>query len=122
MDEYLYWSTPVCHCFYNYGITQKQKSHLAKQKTIKQIQIELRDLDAKRKDGKFVSTEGKVYKNQIPLIGLLDECFEDAHEIITSKFQVKDDLKPIFERLISMKEQLSNLYITRRWTMRETDL
>lgn len=83
---------------------------------------ELRDFDGLRVDGRFHSPDGSEPKGQAQVCGLLEECFEDAHALLSKETKVSEELQPIYERLLGMKNELSNLYLTRRWTMREIDL
>ncbi|KAJ9086448.1 hypothetical protein DSO57_1003785 [Entomophthora muscae] len=86
------------------------------------IQKELRNFDSLRVDGKFLLPDGSKPEGQAQVCGLLEECFEDVHALLSKETKVSEELKPIYDRLITMRDQLSKLYITRRWTMREIDL
>ncbi|CAG8559406.1 17518_t:CDS:2, partial [Gigaspora rosea] len=85
-------------------------------------QIKLRAIDSKRVDGKFLSSDGSIPSGQAHVIGLLEECYEDAHELIACQNNVAEFLKPLYDRLIDLKSQLERLVLTHRWSLRETDL
>ncbi|CAG8451163.1 813_t:CDS:2 [Cetraspora pellucida] len=85
-------------------------------------QNKLRDIDSKRVDGKFLSSNGSIPSGQAQVIGLLEECYEDAHELIASQNNVAEFLRPLYDRLIDLKSQLERLVLTHRWSLRETDL
>lgn len=90
---------------------------------IKQLQEELRKIDAKRVDGKFLGPGGSsVPAGQAILVGLLEECFEICHDITVRNDEVPMTLQPIYDRLVEIKSQLEHLVLTHRWTLRETDL
>jgi hypothetical protein len=89
---------------------------------IRPIQDELREIDSKRIDGKFMASDGSIPTGQAQVIGLLEECYEHAHELMVTQDNVTGNLKPIYDRLIELKSQLENLILTRRWTSRETDI
>ncbi|CAG8436392.1 2704_t:CDS:2 [Ambispora gerdemannii] len=89
---------------------------------IRMLQDELRKIDGARVDGKFLSLDGSIPPGQAQVIGLLEECYEDVHELIASKKIVSNELKPTYDRLIGLKSSLEKLTITHRWTIRETDL
>jgi hypothetical protein len=89
---------------------------------IRPYQDELRSIDSKRVDGKFLAPDGSIPSGQAQVIGLLEECYEDAHEIIASQNNVSGTLKPIYDRLIELKASLERLKLTHRWTSRETDM
>ncbi|KAL7420319.1 hypothetical protein Q5752_005288 [Cryptotrichosporon argae] len=92
---------------------------------LKQILEELRKIESKRVDGKFLGPGGSsVPEGQALLSGLLDSCFEITQDIKAREAEenVSPPLKPIFDRLTLMKSELEQLTMTHRWTLRETDL
>ncbi|KAL5537113.1 hypothetical protein ACEPAF_936 [Sanghuangporus sanghuang] len=92
---------------------------------LKPIQEELRKVDSKRVDGKFLGPGGSsVPKSQAILSALLEECFEIVQEIKAREDtkNVPFGLKPVYDRLSEMRAELENLVLTRRWSLRETDL
>ncbi|KAL6932714.1 hypothetical protein ACO0OL_004198 [Hanseniaspora opuntiae] len=62
--------------------------------------------------------------------GLLDECHDLVNDLVHQKVYVDDNnkyyenpfLQQIYQKLIDTKTSLENLVVTRRWTLRETDL
>ncbi|CAD6581645.1 MAG: hypothetical protein TREMPRED_003056 [Tremellales sp. Tagirdzhanova-0007] len=79
----------------------------------KAILEELRKIDLKRVDGKFLGPGGSsVPEGQALLSGILDSCFEVAQELKAreAEEEVGPMLKPIHERLSEMKEQLDRLH------------
>ncbi|PLW19099.1 hypothetical protein PCANC_06455 [Puccinia coronata f. sp. avenae] len=87
------------------------------------VQDELRKIDSKRIDGKFLGPGGaSVPEGQAILTGLLEENFEICQEIGARKEDVSPTLQPIYERLCDLKAALERLTLTHRWTLRETDL
>ncbi|KZV94594.1 hypothetical protein EXIGLDRAFT_736620 [Exidia glandulosa HHB12029] len=97
----------------------------ASKQDLKPIMDELRKIDGKRVDGKFLGPGGaSVPKSQAMCSSLLEECFEVAQEIKARQESqhVAPELKPIYDRLSEMRSQLENLTLTHRWTLRETDL
>ncbi|KAJ7937596.1 hypothetical protein B0H13DRAFT_2302754 [Mycena leptocephala] len=103
------------------ALTAKDGPHKAE---IKPLQEELRKIDSKRVDGKFLAPGGIVPTSQAVCSSLLEECFEIAEEIKANKdsTNVADALKPIHERLSGICAELESLVLTHRWTLRETDL
>ncbi|KAL3234476.1 hypothetical protein RNJ44_03238 [Nakaseomyces bracarensis] len=85
-------------------------------------------LEAKRdENGQFVSKEnGNAEKRgQSILNGLLDDCHDLINDLSHQTNQgltLDPCLQPIYDKLIDIKTTLENLMITRRWTLRETDL
>ncbi|KAI1319998.1 hypothetical protein EDD11_002329 [Mortierella claussenii] len=89
---------------------------------IHHIQEELREIEAKRADGKFMDGEGNVVSGQAAVIGLLEDCYDDCHNLLATKEPVPKALQDIFYRLQAIKTELERLVLTQRWTLRETDL
>ncbi|WVQ85227.1 hypothetical protein IAT38_007392 [Cryptococcus sp. DSM 104549] len=91
----------------------------------KAILEELRKIDSKRVDGKFLGPGGSsVPEGQALLSGLLESCFEMTQDIKAreAEDEVGPSLKPVYERLAEMKNALDHMTLTHRWTLRETDL
>lgn len=90
---------------------------------LKPLQEELRKIDSKRVDGKFL-VGGIVPPSQAICSSLLEECFEICEEIKAHEESkhVASSLKPIHDRLSEIRAELENLNLTRRWSLRETDL
>ncbi|KIK61634.1 hypothetical protein GYMLUDRAFT_84776 [Collybiopsis luxurians FD-317 M1] len=95
------------------------------QKTeLKPLQDELRKIDSKRVDGKFLGPSGIVPPSQAVCSSLLEECFDISQEIKANEDSkhVATSLKPIYDRLSEIRAELEGLVLTHRWTLRETDL
>ena len=102
------------------AIVSKDKPQKAE---VKPLLEELRKIDSKRQDGKFLGPGGSsVPPGQAILVGLLEECFEIIQDINARRDDVAIPLKPIFDRLSEIRTQLERLVLTHRWTLRETDL
>lgn len=56
------------------------------------------------------------------LRGLVDECHTLINDMLVDADKVDQSLKPLYSQLIDIKTNLENLLVTRRWTLRETDL
>ncbi|KAF8317124.1 hypothetical protein DL93DRAFT_2134531 [Clavulina sp. PMI_390] len=92
---------------------------------LKALLEELRKIDAKRVDGKFLGSGGSaVPQSQAICTSLLEECFDIAQEIKarSGEDSIAGSLKPIYDRLSETRTQLESLMMTHRWTLRETDL
>ena len=90
---------------------------------VKQLQEELRKIDGKRVDGKFLGPGGSsVPEGQEMLAGLLESCFELSNDILVRNSTVSPTLQPIYDRLLETKHQLEHLEQRHRWSLRETDL
>ncbi|KAI0788848.1 hypothetical protein C8Q75DRAFT_768208 [Abortiporus biennis] len=91
---------------------------------LKPLQEELRRIDSKRVDGKFLGPGGTVPASQAVCSSLLEECFDIAQEIraMDESKNVASSLKPIYDRLVEIRRELESLVLTHRWSLRETDL
>ncbi|KAL0953397.1 hypothetical protein HGRIS_004636 [Hohenbuehelia grisea] len=103
------------------ALAAKEGSHKAE---LKPIQEELRRIDSKRVDGKFLGPGGIVPASQAICSSQLEECFDIAQEIkaLEDSKNVATSLKPIYDRLAEIRAELENLVLTHRWSLRETDL
>lgn len=75
-------------------------------------------------DGKFLGPGGIVPASQAICSGLLEDCFDISQEIKAQdeSKNVAFSLKPIYDRLSEIRAELEHLVLTRRWSLRETDL
>ncbi|KAI0923877.1 hypothetical protein AcV5_009295 [Taiwanofungus camphoratus] len=102
----------------------RDKERLKVKAELKVLQEELRKIDSKRVDGKFLGPGGMVPASQAICSSLLEECFEIAQEIRAQddSKHVHSSLKPIYDRLTEIRRELEQLVLTHRWSLRETDL
>jgi len=91
---------------------------------LKPLIEELRKIDSKRVDGKFMGPGGTFPPSQAVCSSLLEECFEIVQEIraLDESKNVSSSLKPIYDRLTEIRRELESLVMTHRWSLRETDL
>lgn len=91
---------------------------------LKPLQEDLRKIDSKRVDGKFLGPGGSIPASQAICSSLLEECFDIVQEIRAQEESkhVAPPLKPIHDRLTGIRAELEGLALTHRWTLRETDL
>lgn len=102
----------------------RDKDGLKVKAELKALQEELRRIDSKRVDGKFLGPGGMVPASQAICSSLLEECFEIVQEIRAQddSKHVASSLKPIYDRLSEIRAELEQLVLTHRWSLRETDL
>lgn len=67
---------------------------------------------------------GVVPTSQAICSSLLEECFDIAQEIKAHEDSknVAESMKPIYDRLTTIRSELESLVLTHRWSLRETDL
>lgn len=111
-------------------------------KKVADLKANLRRIESQRDDeGKFVSahylSKTHFQSTQTVMNGLLDDCnnlindvsFQKDKSALTSLFGSLSldnanvrDFRSLYDQLVTVKLTLENLLVTRRWTMRETDL
>jgi DNA-binding FrmR family transcriptional regulator len=103
------------------ALAAKEGSHRAE---IKSLAEELRKIDSKRVDGKFLGPGGTMPASQALCTSLIEECFDILQQIKAQdeSKNVASSLKPIHDRLNELRAELENLVLTHRWSLRETDL
>ncbi|CAO3635120.1 unnamed protein product [Cunninghamella echinulata] len=84
------------------------------------FQEKIRKIDNLKSD--LFPKDGSTPKGQALIVGLLEQLYEETHDLIASTDNISDSLKPIADRLKEIKNQLGRLALTHRWTLRETDL
>lgn len=110
-------------------------SHEIVDKKLAALQTELAGLENNRdENGNFRSLETNLAtdKGQNVLNGLIDDCHDLINDLSHHPGNDQDnntialfndpELQRIYDELIDIKTTLENLMITRRWTLRETDL
>lgn len=103
------------------ALAAKEGSHKAE---IKSLAEELRKIDSKRVDGKFLGPGGIMPASQALCTSLIEECFDILQQIKAQdeSKNVASSLKPIHDRLNELRAELESLVLTHRWSLRETDL
>ncbi|KAI0091734.1 hypothetical protein BDY19DRAFT_983977 [Irpex rosettiformis] len=91
---------------------------------LKPLTEELRKIDSKRVDGRFMGPGGSFPPSQAICSSLLEDCFDIVQEIraLADSKNVASSLKPIYDRLTEIRRELESLVMTHRWSLRETDL
>ncbi|RLV87203.1 hypothetical protein JA9_000991 [Meyerozyma sp. JA9] len=111
--------------------------------TLSELKDRLKKVEHQRdEEGKFHSelvSADKLLSNQMVLDGLLDDCNNIINDLSAEKDKDLDSLfeklsisdvdkaavtklKTMYLRLLDLKQTLESLLVTRRWTLRETDL
>ncbi|SMN19989.1 similar to Saccharomyces cerevisiae YPL260W Putative substrate of cAMP-dependent protein kinase (PKA) [Maudiozyma saulgeensis] len=118
----------------NSNATNTRISREIVEKKLESLQGELTDLENNRdENGNFRSLETNMASDQGQnvLNGLIDDCHDLINDLSHHPNNSTDNaitlfndenLQKIYDELIDIKTTLENLMITRRWTLRETDL
>jgi hypothetical protein len=83
------------------------------------LQDELREIDSAKMDNKYMNREGIVISGQARVIDLLESCYDDVHELLSTKDVVSGDnpLRDVYEKLIRIRAALEGHRVTYRWSL-----
>lgn len=104
-----------------------KKDHITEKYSLLKKQLEEVETEVRNINDSLAP--GQTRKGESVLNGLLDDCNDLVNDLsyqsegqISLKISFDPTLQEIYNKLIEIKTSLSNLMITRRWTLRETDL
>jgi Protein of unknown function (DUF2408) len=89
---------------------------------LKAFEKQLDEIEKTEVNGKFVTADGSIPEGQEIVLALLDRCQRWVAENLERKGQVDEGLKPIYNRLLEIRNDLEKLSLTQAWSLRETDL
>ncbi|KAI8805667.1 hypothetical protein BJ742DRAFT_819601 [Cladochytrium replicatum] len=99
------------------ALMSRKHAHSFSLVEVQVLQDELREIDAARIDGAYVSKKGEIVQGQARVISHLEECYDDVHELLAARDAVSGEnpLRAVYERLVSLKRKLEELNLSRRW-------
>ncbi|GMM28398.1 Cub1 protein [Martiniozyma asiatica (nom. inval.)] len=77
--------------------------------------------DCKQKS-ELIFTESPMEKGNGIVKGLIDNCSNYLRDLQMGVDRVDQQLRPLYEQLLKLKSTLTKLLVTRRWTLRTTDI
>ncbi|CAL9729416.1 cu(2+) suppressing and bleomycin sensitive protein 1 [Monosporozyma unispora] len=93
------------------------------------LKSQLEEIETEVRNSNEDLMPGQTRKGESVLNGLLDDCNDLVNDLSyqsedgqSLKISLDPYLQEIYDKLIVIKTSLANLMITRRWTLRETDL
>lgn len=89
---------------------------------MQKYKTQLKEIDEKRVDGHFVNSEGKVPVGDEEVSDLLRRCLSWADIVLERKGVIPDEFKPMYDKLVGIRNDLEKLSLTQAWSLRETDL
>ncbi|EOO01912.1 hypothetical protein UCRPA7_2593 [Phaeoacremonium minimum UCRPA7] len=89
---------------------------------VQKLQNQLKDIDAQRVDGKFMTADGQVAPGSDEVSELLRRCLLWSDIVLERKGAIPDNWRPIYDILVGIRNDLDKLSITQAWSLRETDL
>ncbi|PQE03714.1 hypothetical protein CJF30_00006428 [Rutstroemia sp. NJR-2017a BBW] len=82
----------------------------------------LKEIDAKRVDGKFLTADGQVAAGSDEVSEHLERCLMWSEVVLERKGKFPEAFKGVYQTLINIRNQLERLSLTQAWSLRETDL
>ncbi|KAK0652965.1 hypothetical protein B0T16DRAFT_490708 [Cercophora newfieldiana] len=89
---------------------------------VQKLQNQLKDIDASRVNGNFVSVEGNVLEGSEEVADLVRRCLLWSDTVLERKGAIPDSFKSQYDKLVGIRNDLEKLSITQAWSLRETDL
>lgn len=88
---------------------------------VRKYQAQLRDIEAAKVDGNFVSVDGRVPPGNEEICELLMRCLAWS-EIVLDRGKIPEEFKQTYEVLVDIRNKLEKKTLTQAWSLRETDL
>lgn len=89
---------------------------------VQKLQAQLKEVDAKRTDGKFMSVSGEVLEGNEEVCELLRICLLWSDIVLERKGKIPEHFQPTYQILVDIRNKLEKLSLTQAWSLRETDL
>lgn len=89
---------------------------------VEKLKTQLREIDASRVDGQFVTDDGKVAKGSEEISELLERALAWSDIVLERKGVIPEQWRRIYDVLIGIRNDLDKFSITPAWSLRETDL
>ncbi|KAI0153192.1 hypothetical protein GGR57DRAFT_148374 [Xylariaceae sp. FL1272] len=89
---------------------------------VHKFEAQINDIAEKRKDGNFVDEEGNILKGNDDVNALIQRCKTYTGIILEKEGRIPDKWRPIYDILLSIRNELDKLSLTQAWSLRETDL
>ncbi|KKY32543.1 hypothetical protein UCDDA912_g07437 [Diaporthe ampelina] len=89
---------------------------------VKKLQTQLKEIDAQRQDGKFLTADGQVAKGSDEVSELLNRVLMWSDIVLERKGVIPEQWRSVYDVLIGIRNDLDKFSITPAWSLRETDL
>lgn len=86
------------------------------------MQKKIQEIADERKDGKFVTEDGRVLTGNDAVNNLLERCSNWAKESLERKGAIPEAFRGHYEKLVGVRNHLEKLSVTHSWALREADL
>ncbi|TVY65709.1 UPF0662 protein [Lachnellula suecica] len=89
---------------------------------VKKLQAQIKELDAQRVNGKFVSASGDIPAGNEQVCELLEKCLLWSDIVLPRKGEIPEAFSSKYQVLVEIRNKLEKLSLTQAWSLRETDL
>ncbi|EPE36833.1 hypothetical protein GLAREA_08996 [Glarea lozoyensis ATCC 20868] len=89
---------------------------------VQKLQAQLKEIDAQRKEGKFVTVNGEVLAGDHEVSELLTKGIYWANMVLERKGVCPEPFREKYQTLVEIRNKLEKLSLTQAWSLRETDL
>ncbi|KAJ3352141.1 hypothetical protein HDU83_008324 [Entophlyctis luteolus] len=105
-------------------LLSRRNGHAFSLAEVQMLQDELLEIDSVRIDGSYLGKDGTVLPGQATVIWLLEQCYEDVHELLALREAISGEnpLRPIYESLIRIKNRLDHLQLVIKYSFRCDEL
>ncbi|KAA8571604.1 hypothetical protein MFRU_016g01060 [Monilinia fructicola] len=89
---------------------------------VTKLQTQLKEIDAQRVNGKFVTVSGETPAGNDEVCEHLERCLKWAESVLERKGQFPEAFQGTYSTLLDIRNKLEKLSLTQAWALRETDL
>ncbi|CAI4215338.1 unnamed protein product [Parascedosporium putredinis] len=86
------------------------------------LQKKAQEIAEQRQDGNFVAEDGRVPAGNDIVNDVLSRCLGWSEAVLERKGAIPDGFKPLYDKLILVRNHLEKLSVTHAWALREADL
>ncbi|QSZ31709.1 hypothetical protein DSL72_001276 [Monilinia vaccinii-corymbosi] len=89
---------------------------------VTRLQTQLKEIDAQRVDGKFVTASRETPAGNDEVCEQLEGCLKWAEVVLERKGKFPEAFQGTYSTLLEIRNKLEKLSLTQAWSLRETDL
>ncbi|KAG0652120.1 hypothetical protein D0Z07_0985 [Hyphodiscus hymeniophilus] len=89
---------------------------------VEKLQGQLKEIDAQRVNGNFVSADGEIPAGNDEVKDLLNRCLTWSEIVLARKGAMPEEFAGTYQTLVDIRNTLDKLSLTQAWSLRETDL
>lgn len=89
---------------------------------VQKLQDQLKEVDAQKVNGNFVTESGEVPVGNQEVCDLLNRCLMWSNLVLSRKGEFPEAFQPTYKILVEIRNRLEKLSLTQAWSLRETDL